>query len=75
MGISGRMFNWIMNFLKDRTIEVRVGLSHSSVYSIDNGVPQGSVCSPILFNIMINEFFSEVDASLGRSMQMMGHCG
>lgn len=26
-----------------------------------------SVCSPILFNIMINSFFSEVDASLGRS--------
>jgi len=57
-----------MNFLKDRTIEVRVGVSYSNVYPIENGVPQGSVCSPILFNIMINEVFSGVDDSIGRSL-------
>lgn len=68
IGIGGRMYNWVMDFLRDRSIEVRVGSSHSNIYSIENGTPQGSVCSPILFNIMINDIFSGVDASLGRSL-------
>lgn len=57
-----------MAFLMDRSIEVRVGTSHFSTYSIENRTPQGSVCSPILFNIMINDVFSGVDVSLGRSL-------
>ena len=68
MGIGGRMFNWVLDFLKDRTMEVRVGATHSRVYPTENGVPQGSVCSPLLFSVMINDIFSEVDASLGRSL-------
>lgn len=78
LGIGGRMYNWVMDFLRDRSIEVRVGTAHSNIYSIENGTPQGSVCSPILFNIMINDVFSGVDTSLGRSlysMQMMGPYG
>ena len=68
MGIGGRMFNWVLDFLKDRNIEVWVGATHSRVYPTENGVPQESVCSPLLFSIMINDIFSEVDASLGRSL-------
>jgi len=53
MGIKGKMYNWLMNFLLNRTIQVRVGCEYSSIYVIENGTPQGSVSSPILFNLMI----------------------
>ena len=61
MGIGGKMFNWIRDFLKGRTIEVRVGVDFSKTYSIENGTPQGSVCSPVFFNLMINDIFDLID--------------
>jgi ribonuclease HI len=68
MGIKGKMYNWIMDFLFNRTIQVRVGTSYSSIYRIDNGTPQGSVCSPVLFNFMINDIFSTIGQRLGKSL-------
>ena len=53
------MFNWIRDFLKGRTIEV--GVDFSKTYSIENGTPQGSVCSPVFFNLMINDIFDLID--------------
>lgn len=68
IGIVGRMFNWIKDFLLNRTVQVRVGSSYSRIYKIDNGTPQGSVCSPLLFNIMINDVFQNVKIDIGRSL-------
>ncbi|XP_063075987.1 RNA-directed DNA polymerase from mobile element jockey [Engraulis encrasicolus] len=68
MGISGRLYNFVMDFLLNRTIEVRVGQSYSDTYPVDNGVPQGSVCSPLLFSVMINDIFSDIDANIGKSL-------
>ena len=55
MGITGNMYNWISNFLDNRVIQVKIGASLSDVKAIENGTPQGSVISPILFLIMIND--------------------
>lgn len=41
----------IASFLSDRNFSVRIGQATSSLYSINFGVPQGSVLSPILYNI------------------------
>ncbi len=60
IGIEGRMFNWVLSFLFDRTIQVQVGSEVSQTLSVENGTPQGSVISPILFNIMINDIFGKV---------------
>lgn len=68
LGIGGRIYNWIMDFLMGRTIQVRVGSSTSKVYSIENGTPQGSVCSPILFNIMINDIFQLIEPRVAKSL-------
>ncbi len=57
LGIGGRMYNWVLDFLFDRTIEVRVGKDFSGMHPVENGTPQGSICSPLLFNIMINYIF------------------
>ena len=68
LGVKGRMFNWISDFLKERTIQVRVGGICSKVVLIENGTPQGSVISPVLFNIMINDIFSNIGEGFGLSL-------
>ena len=53
-GITDNMLKWIHNFLTDRKIQVRVGVETSDALNLENGCPQGSVLSPILFNVIIN---------------------
>ncbi|GFO23704.1 reverse transcriptase [Plakobranchus ocellatus] len=54
LGIKGLMYNYIANFNQDRTFQVRVGSSLSSIKKQINGIPQGAVISPTLFNIAVN---------------------
>lgn len=53
-GIDGKMLKWIQDFLTGRKICVRVGTDQSEFRETENGSPQGSVLSPILFNAIIN---------------------
>src|SRR6218665_1234811 len=55
LGIQGHLFKWIRNFLSDRSIRVRVGTSLSNSFPMENGSPQGSVISPVLFIILLND--------------------
>ena len=61
MGIIGKTYNWIVNFLSSRTFQVKVGASLSDKYILENGTPQGSIISPLLFLIMINDIPNEID--------------
>ena len=54
-GIMGKMYSFIQNFLTDRTIQVRVGNELSNKFNLQNGTAQGSIISPLLFSIMIND--------------------
>lgn len=51
------MFNSIMDFLNNRSIQVKIATEISRRCLVENGTPQGSVISPLLFNIIINEVF------------------
>ena len=55
MGIAGKIYTYIENFLTGRTIQVLVGKELSNKMELTNGTPQGSVISPLLFLIMIND--------------------
>jgi len=55
IGINGNMFDFINSFIKNRSMQVQVGSSRSKVVTLENGTPQGSVISPVLFLIMIND--------------------
>ncbi len=68
MGVGGKMFNWIMDFLDGRIIQVKTGQVVSKQYNVENGTPQGSVISPILFSIMINDIYLELPVDMGRSL-------
>jgi len=66
-GITGNVFNFIRNFLTDRTLQVKVGGCLSSSYSVVNGTAQGSIISPLLFLLMINDLpaaLTDVECSL-----------
>lgn len=68
LGISGKMYNCVLDFLNRRTIEVKVGAEYSNRYIVENGISQGSVCSPILFNIMIIDIFDQVEENVVKSL-------
>ena len=67
-GLRGNLPKFIMNFLNNRSYEVRVGSDLSNPFFQEEGVPQGSVLSPILFEIKINSITkilqSGIDCSL-----------
>jgi hypothetical protein len=56
LNITNNMYNFIKDFLSKRTIQVKVGDDLSDTVELENGTPQGSVLSPLLFLIMINDF-------------------
>ena len=45
---------WFRSFLTQRSTRVKYGHSYSSYSRFANGVPQGSVCGPLLFIIYMN---------------------
>jgi len=54
--IHGNLLNWIKNFLTNRQNMVKIGKCFSNCYTTENGTPQGSSISPLLFIIMVNDF-------------------
>lgn len=54
MEIGGKMYNYILNFVTERTFQVKVGEALSGIRTQENGTPQGAVISPTLFNIAVN---------------------
>ena len=55
MGIKGRMFNFIENFITNRYFSVNVNGFSSNKLELENGISQGSVIAPTLFDIFIND--------------------
>lgn len=55
LGIRGRMLRWLSDFLKNRRQFVVVNGEESSECEVDEGVPQGSALSPLLFLLSVND--------------------
>ena len=55
LGLKGNILQFVSDFLTNRSIRVRIGSAISRPYQLENGTPQGSVISPFLFLIMVND--------------------
>ena len=61
-GLRGKLPEFIVSFLKDRTMSVRIRETESVERGLENGVPQGSVLSVIFFTLKINGIVKEIPA-------------
>uniref|UniRef100_A0A8C6VY57 Reverse transcriptase domain-containing protein n=1 Tax=Nothobranchius furzeri TaxID=105023 RepID=A0A8C6VY57_NOTFU len=68
LGIEGRTYDWIKDCLFNRYIQIKIGDRLSEGYRVDNGMPQGSVISPVLFSFMINDAFEDIGYDVGKAL-------
>jgi len=54
-GLRGSLIHFVWNFLKQRSIVVRIGSVVSRVEEVSEGIPQGSVLSCTCFIVAMNE--------------------
>ena len=55
VGLSGNIYNYIKDFLSSRQMIARVGNVYSKSKQTNLGIPQGSIISPLLFNILVHD--------------------
>ena len=67
-GIRGPLALFIQNFLRNRSFKVKIGAETSTAFPQEQGVPQGSVLSCLLFILAINNATKNLPYGVQSSM-------
>ena len=59
-GVSGWIFSLALSFLRNRWLRVALDRNSSKRYTVNSGVPQGSILDPILFQLYFNDLSDDV---------------
>lgn len=62
LGFKGRILHFIHSFLSNRTFNTQIGNIQSDSGYMENGIPQGSVLSCTLFNIVFDDVLNHIEA-------------
>jgi len=57
--ISSSAAQWLLDYLSNRTLITKIGNIYSDPNSINRGIPQGGILSPLLFNLFINDLAAQ----------------
>ena len=68
MGLRGFLPDFISNFLKNRNFQTKIGSTFSDWFPQEEGVPQGSILSPILFEVKINSITEMLNRDIENSL-------
>ena len=63
-GISGQIFGLISSFLSNRWLPLVLDGKSSQEYSVNAGVPQGSILGPTLFLLYVNDLPENVTCDI-----------
>ena len=64
LGLHHTLTKLFGSFLSDRSIAVKVDSFLSNLHSINAGVPQGSIITPVLFILFINDLLTSTSSSI-----------
>ena len=64
IGLKGNILQYIVHFLRDRTIKTKINETLSTEGTTLNGIPQGSVISPTLFNIVLQDLVNVIPTNV-----------